>query len=634
MMPDDGREQIKDHDAIYFGAVGSPDVPDHISLWGLRLAICQPFDQYANVRPARVLPGITSPLRRVNGPELDWVIVRENSEGEYAGVGGRAHRGLPIEVATDVSIMTRAGVERIFRFAFALARSRPRKLLTIVTKSNAQRHAMVMWDEIGAEVAREFPDVTSDKMLVDAMTMRMTIKPESLDTIVASNLHADILSDLAAALAGSLGIAPTANLNPERRFPSMFEPIHGSAFDIVGKGIANPIGSFWTGAMMLEHLGERGRGRSADARHRARHRQSGAAHAGPWRQGEHTRGHRRDNRGNPRGKRLDRGSVLNRATLPDIGFESYDSMEGLIAIDRGAPPARFASWPGAKLAHAVYPGLLVAGTIALASTWLAQHYTAPVMLFALLFGMAFHFLHEEGRCVAGIEFASRSVLRLGVGLLGVRITLGQIASLGPWPVATVIVGVTTTILFGFLLARRLGLSSMFGVLSGGAVAICGASAALAIASVLPSNENRERDTIFTVVSVTALSTIAMIIYPVFAVSIGLDHRQAGVFIGGTIHDVAQVVGAGYTISNETGDIATYVKLLRVAMLLPAVFAISFLYARNGGQGGARGRRCPCFWSASQPSSSSIPSASCRRLRSTSPTRFRGGVWLRRLPRLA
>jgi tartrate dehydrogenase/decarboxylase/D-malate dehydrogenase len=193
----------------------------------------------------------------VSGPELDWVIVRENSEGEYAGVGGRAHRGLPIEVATDVSIMTRAGVERIFRFAFALARSRPRKLLTIVTKSNAQRHAMVMWDEIGAEVARDFPDVTSDKMLVDAMTMRMTLKPESLDTIVASNLHADILSDLAAALAGSLGIAPTANLNPERRYPSMFEPIHGSAFDIVGKGIANPIGSFWTGVMMLEHLGEK-----------------------------------------------------------------------------------------------------------------------------------------------------------------------------------------------------------------------------------------------------------------------------------------------------------------------------------------------------------------------------------------
>src|SRR5580692_4661952 len=256
MMPPDGLAQIKGHDAIYFGAVGSPEVPDHISLWGLRLAICQPFDQYANVRPARVLPGIESPLRHVSGPELDWVIVRENSEGEYAGVGGRVHRGLPLEVATDVSIMTREGVERIFRFAFALARSRPRRLLTIVTKSNAQRHAMVMWDEIGAEIAREFPDVTSDKMLVDAMTMRMTLKPESLDTIVASNLHADILSDLAAALAGSLGIAPTANINPERKFPSMFEPIHGSAFDITGKGIANPIGTFWTAVQMLEHLGE------------------------------------------------------------------------------------------------------------------------------------------------------------------------------------------------------------------------------------------------------------------------------------------------------------------------------------------------------------------------------------------
>jgi tartrate dehydrogenase/decarboxylase/D-malate dehydrogenase len=256
MMPADGLDTLKTFDAIYFGAVGAPDVPDHVSLWGLRLAICQPFDQYANVRPARLLPGIASPLRGVTAKELDWVIVRENSEGEYAGVGGRVHRGLPEEVATDVSIMTRSGVTRIMRFAFALARSRPRKLLTVVTKSNAQRHAMVMWDEIAAEVASGFPDVTWDKMLVDAMTMRMTLRPQTLDTIVATNLHADILSDLAAALAGSLGIAPTANLNPERRFPSMFEPIHGSAFDIAGRGIANPVGSFWTATMMLEHLGE------------------------------------------------------------------------------------------------------------------------------------------------------------------------------------------------------------------------------------------------------------------------------------------------------------------------------------------------------------------------------------------
>ena len=256
MMPADGLAELKKFDAIYFGAVGAPDVPDHITLWGLRLPICQGFDQYANVRPTRILPGIASPLRGVGQGDLDWVIVRENSEGEYSGSGGRAHRGLPEEVATEVSIFTRVGVTRIMRFAFRIAQSRPRKLLTVVTKSNAQRFGMVMWDEIAAEVAREFPDVTWDKMLVDAMTVRMTLKPQSLDTIVATNLHADILSDLAGALAGSLGVAPTANIDPERRFPSMFEPIHGSAFDIAGKGIANPVATFWTAAQMLEHLGE------------------------------------------------------------------------------------------------------------------------------------------------------------------------------------------------------------------------------------------------------------------------------------------------------------------------------------------------------------------------------------------
>ena len=257
MMPENGRDLIRKHDAILFGSAGHPEIPDHITLWGLRLAICQPFDQYANVRPTRVLPGITSPLRHVNGGELDWVIVRENSEGEYAGVGGRVHQGSPLEAATDVAMFTRAGVERIMRFAFRLAQSRPRKLLTVVTKSNAQRHAMVMWDEIAVQIAAEFKDVTWDKMLVDAMTMRMVMRPETIDTVVATNLHADILSDLAAALAGSLGIAPTANLNPERTFPSMFEPIHGSAFDIMGKGVANPIGTFWSAVMMLDHLGEK-----------------------------------------------------------------------------------------------------------------------------------------------------------------------------------------------------------------------------------------------------------------------------------------------------------------------------------------------------------------------------------------
>jgi tartrate dehydrogenase/decarboxylase / D-malate dehydrogenase len=256
MMPADGLNALRDKDAILFGSAGDPDIPDHITLWGLRLKICQGFDQYANVRPTRILPGIDAPLKRCRPEDLDWVIVRENSEGEYAGVGGRAHQGHPIEVATDVSMMTRVGVERILRYAFKLAQSRPRHQLTVVTKSNAQRHAMVMWDEIASEVARDFPDVKWDKELVDAMTARMVNRPATLDTIVATNLHADILSDLAAALAGSLGIAPTGNIDPERRYPSMFEPIHGSAFDIMGKGLANPVGTFWSCVMLLEHLGE------------------------------------------------------------------------------------------------------------------------------------------------------------------------------------------------------------------------------------------------------------------------------------------------------------------------------------------------------------------------------------------
>jgi tartrate dehydrogenase/decarboxylase / D-malate dehydrogenase len=256
MMPDDGLDALRGQDAILFGSAGDPHIPDHITLWGLRLKICQGFDQYANVRPTRILPGIDAPLKRCTPKDLDWVIVRENSEGEYAGVGGRAHQGHPMEVATDMSILTRVGVERIMRFAFRLAQSRPRKQLTVVTKSNAQRHGMVMWDEIALEISKEFPDVKWDKELVDACTARMVNRPASLDTLVATNLHADVLSDLAAALAGSLGIAPTGNIDPERRYPSMFEPIHGSAFDIMGKGLANPVGTFWSCVMLLEHLGE------------------------------------------------------------------------------------------------------------------------------------------------------------------------------------------------------------------------------------------------------------------------------------------------------------------------------------------------------------------------------------------
>ncbi|KAI3589205.1 D-malate dehydrogenase (decarboxylating) [Cupriavidus sp. U2] len=256
MMPANGLDALRDKDAILFGSAGDNQISDHITLWGLRLKICQGFDQYANVRPTRILPGIDGPLKRCAPEDLNWVIVRENSEGEYSGVGGRVHQGHPIEVATDVSMMTRVGVERILRFAFKLAQSRPRKLLTVITKSNAQRHAMVMWDEVAVQVAKDFPDVAWDKELVDAATARMVNRPQTLDTIVATNLHADILSDLAAALAGSLGIAPTGNIDPERRYPSMFEPIHGSAFDIMGKGLANPVGTFWSVVMLLEHLGE------------------------------------------------------------------------------------------------------------------------------------------------------------------------------------------------------------------------------------------------------------------------------------------------------------------------------------------------------------------------------------------
>lgn len=256
MMPEDGVDTLRTFDAIYFGSAGDPRVPDHISLWQLRLAICQGLDQYANIRPARLLDGLSSPLREARQADIDWVIVRENSEGEYSGAGGRVHQGLELETGLDVSVITRAGAERIQRFALELARSRPRKKLTLVTKSNAQRHAMVLWDEVFEKVSADYPDVTTDRMLVDAMTVRFVNQPETIDTVVATNLHADVLSDLAAALSGSMGLAPTGNLNPERATPSMFEPIHGSAFDIMGHGVANPLGAVWSASLMLDHLGE------------------------------------------------------------------------------------------------------------------------------------------------------------------------------------------------------------------------------------------------------------------------------------------------------------------------------------------------------------------------------------------
>ena len=255
-MPDDAINRLREMDAIYFGAVGDLDIPDDITLWGLRLPICQGLDQFANVRPTKLMPGVQGPLRDARPEDLDWVIVRENTEGEYAGAGGRVHRGLPLEVAVETSVFTRTGVERVQRFAYELAQSRPKKHLTLVTKSNAQRHGMVFWDEIFETLAEDYPDVTVDKELVDAMTTRMVLKPSTLDVVVASNLHADILSDLASALSGSLGLGPTGNINPDSAIPSMFEPIHGSAFDIQGQGIANPIAAFWSASMMLDHLGE------------------------------------------------------------------------------------------------------------------------------------------------------------------------------------------------------------------------------------------------------------------------------------------------------------------------------------------------------------------------------------------
>jgi tartrate dehydrogenase/decarboxylase/D-malate dehydrogenase len=256
MMDEDGLARLETFDAIYFGAVGWPDVPDHVSLWGLRLAICQGFDQYACIRPVQLLPGITSPLRNATEETMDWVVVRENSEGEYAGIGGRnlASRGAGAEVALQTALFTEVGCERIMRYAFELARPRRRKV-TSVTKDNAQQYAMTLWNDVFARVAQDYPDVETETWLVDAMAARFVLRPETLDVVVASNLFGDILSDLGSALAGSMGIAASANLDPERRKPSMFEPVHGSAPDIAGQGIANPIAAIWTVALMLDHLG-------------------------------------------------------------------------------------------------------------------------------------------------------------------------------------------------------------------------------------------------------------------------------------------------------------------------------------------------------------------------------------------
>ena len=267
MMPEDGLSTLASFDAIYFGAVGWPTVPDHVSLWGLRLNIAQNFDQWANIRPVKFLPGVVSPLRKADDTELDWVVVRENSEGEYAGFGGRnlSGRGPGNEIALQTAVFTEKGCERIMRFAFDLARTRTVKKVSSVTKSNAQQYGMVLWDETFQRVARDYPDVKTESVLVDAMSAKFILHPEDLSVVVASNLNADILSDLGSALAGSLGLAASANINPERRFPSMFAPVHGSAPDIAGQGISNPIGTIASGALMLDHFGLHAEARAVEA---------------------------------------------------------------------------------------------------------------------------------------------------------------------------------------------------------------------------------------------------------------------------------------------------------------------------------------------------------------------------------
>jgi tartrate dehydrogenase/decarboxylase / D-malate dehydrogenase len=256
MLDADWREQLLKFDAIYLGAIGDPRVSDAISARELILPLRQRLGQYVNLRPMRLMPGINSPLASRTAADIDMICVRENSEGEYCGMGGRLHGGTPYELAEQTGIFTRQGIERIARYAFKLAQTRPRKMLASATKSNALQHAMVLWDEVVADVAREFPDVKLTKYHVDALCARMVTHPHTLDVIVASNLFGDILTDIGSAISGSLGVAPGGNINPERTTPSMFEPIHGSAPDIAGKGIANPIAAIWAGAMMVGHLGE------------------------------------------------------------------------------------------------------------------------------------------------------------------------------------------------------------------------------------------------------------------------------------------------------------------------------------------------------------------------------------------
>jgi tartrate dehydrogenase/decarboxylase/D-malate dehydrogenase len=257
MMPEDGLDRLRDSDSIFLGAVGWPGVPDHVSLWGLLIPIRRGFDQYVNLRPCRLMPGVRTPLAGRGPEDIDFYVVRENTEGEYSSVGGRMFEGTEREFVTQESIFTRQGVDRVLRYAFELAMTRPRRKVTSATKSNGITLTMPYWDERFAAMARNYPEVTTDQYHIDILCAHFVQHPDWFDVVVGSNLFGDILSDLGPAVAGSIGIAPSANINPERRFPSMFEPVHGSAPDIAGKGICNPIGQIWSGAMMLEHLGEK-----------------------------------------------------------------------------------------------------------------------------------------------------------------------------------------------------------------------------------------------------------------------------------------------------------------------------------------------------------------------------------------
>ena len=257
MMPKDALKILEGFDAIYMGAIGYPAlVPDHITLWGLLLPIRKAFEQYINVRPTKLLPGVKGPLRDKGTDDIDFVVIRENTEGEYSGAGGRVHVGTPHEVALQTTVFTRTAVERVMRYSFELARKRPKKKLTSATKSNAQQYSFVFWDDVFTELSKEYPDVITEKWHVDALTARFVTHPETLDVVVGSNLFADILTDLGGAIQGSMGLPPSANINPERKYPSMFESVHGSAPDIAGKGIANPVAAIWAGSMMMSFLGE------------------------------------------------------------------------------------------------------------------------------------------------------------------------------------------------------------------------------------------------------------------------------------------------------------------------------------------------------------------------------------------